>query len=79
MNQIKNIWIVSELNNTATNIGTVKLLQKGFDYIESDEISATQKAQFYLNQYKKIEASKIQDYFDLIQYLQTPNLTVTSE
>ena len=79
LNQIKNIWIVSELNNTATNIGTVKLLQKGFDYIESDEFSATQKAQFYLNQYKKIEASKIQDYFDLIQYLQTPNLTVTSE
>mgnify|MGYP002518794663 CR=1 FL=1 len=34
LNKIKNKWIVNELNQTSTNSGTSKLIQKGFNFIE---------------------------------------------
>ena len=85
LNQIKNKWIVNELSNTSTNSGTVKLLQKGFNFLENSEelISkeelTKQKATFYLSEYQIIESSTLQDYLTVFSYLQTPNLTVTSE
>lgn len=79
LNKIKNKWITNELNQTSTNLGTSKLIQKGFNFIEDSEKNTTEKAIFYLSEYQIIENSTLQDYFEVLQNMQTPNLTVTSE
>lgn len=83
LNKIKNKWIVNELNQTSTNSGTSKLIQKGFNFIEDStenlQTNTKDKATFYLSEFNIIENSTLQDYFKVLPSLQTPNLTVTSE
>jgi hypothetical protein len=83
LNKIKNKWIVNELNQTSTNSGTSKLIQKGFNFIEDSTENKQNtpqiKATFYLSEFQIIENSTLQDYFEVLPNLQTPNLTVTSE
>ena len=83
LNKIKNKWIVNELNQTSTNSGTSKLIQKGFNFIEdsaeNQQNNTKDKATFYLSEFNIIENSTLQDYFKVLPSLQTPNLTVTSE
>ena len=83
LNKIKNKWIVNELNQTSTNSGTSKLIQKGFNFIEDSaenkQNNTKEKATFYLSEFQIIENSTLQDYFEVLPNLQTPNLTVTSE
>ncbi|MBR6583671.1 MAG: insulinase family protein [Treponema sp.] len=83
LNKIKNKWIVNELNQTSTNSGTSKLIQKGFNFIEdsaeNQQNNTKDKATFYLLEFNIIENSTLQDYFKVLPSLQTPNLTVTSE
>ena len=83
LNKIKNKWIVNELNQTSTNSGSSKLIQKGFNFIEDStenlQTNTKDKATFYLSEFNIIENSTLQDYFEVLPSLQTPNLTVTSE
>ena len=60
-----------------------ELIQKGFNFIEDStenlQNNTKEKATFYLSEFQIIENSTLQDYFEVLPNLQTPNLTVTSE
>ena len=58
LNKIKNKWIVNELNQTSTNSGTSKLIQKGFNFIEDSaenkQNNTKEKATFYLSEFVEV-------------------------
>lgn len=60
---IKNQWSILQMSSTATNNGTVLLIQKGFEMFPESIYP-----DFYLKEYNYIQSAGVQDYLDIMQY-----------
>jgi len=65
LEDIKNYWIFTQLNETGTNSGTAQLLQKGFENFPDNP-----KPDFYLQQYNTIQTGTFQNFQEILKYFQ---------
>lgn len=67
---VQNLWIITELKQTSTNMGTVKLMEKGTEFYSQEP------AFWYLEEYRKIMSAQPLDFLEALKCFEFPALTV---
>lgn len=61
--EIKNLWVITQMESTSTNNGTALLIQRGLEMFPEEP-----KPEYYLEEYNHIQSADVQDFLNIMEY-----------